>query len=437
MKLVKLFLQGNNNVDSFNLFSYLKKSIGTGFINVAGSALISIIFIPLIINHIGLDLYGKWVLIFIFSGLAGILDLGISKSIVFLLPKRSDFSKKSEMFSAALIFSVAITFVVVALGIFLVFVLQKDIWFSEYSLAFDEGRKIFLVGLLLMCLSLLTNLFRSVLESFYHISVVNVGFLLLTVCNYTSVYLLSFFTCDIDNIMVCTVAVYAFFFVYHMIFVKCLCDVGIVRPSFATFSVVFKSSLRFMSIGVLVSVVFPFNRYLLMILSGSTRVYGIFDIALKIVMMANSLLSLFATPMLSLFSNYGCSRLGEIKGILWRSLPWLFSAYILGNLMFLVFGQHILNFFVREDIALLFRATLILLAGVCLTGVTEPYYRALLGLGALRSLFIIKLGMCFANIFLVFMFRNINPLMCISLAIGISFGVSSLLIPATFKLKYR
>jgi len=134
------------------------------------------------------------------------------------------------------------------------------------------------------------------------------------------------------------------------------------------------------------------NRYLIIVLAGDPRVYGIFDIALKVGHMGLNCLQVFAVPLFSVFTGYGQEKIGEIKQILKRCFVGLGGAYILGCLLFLLLGGYLFDIIFQKEGGDLFHASLILIPGIALFGVAEPFYRALMALGHLRLTFIINLS---------------------------------------------
>lgn len=414
---------------------YLKKSYSTGMFNVAGSAVISAIFIPLIVQKIGLELYGKWALLFLIAGFSNIADFGISKSLVYLIPKQNNQHDSNKIYSAALIMN-NLSVLTVAIICTTIYLLGINIWQAEQAFSIETGNKLFIYGSFIACCSLLTQFCRSILEAFYKIYIVNIGFLLLTLLNYIPIYLLTIYTDDINKLIYCTVIINIIILFFHIIAVNFLCKVSFIIPPIKIFKNIFSCSIKFLSIGLLISAILPINRYLLVYLSDDTKIYGAFDISIKIAMMANSCLALFATPLLSLFSGYGKERLNEIKSILKRSLIGLGGAYLLGCFTFFVTGKSVLQWLFKIDTGEVFISSLILIIGMCLTGVSEPFYRAFLGLGNLRFPFVIKTTLIVLNVCIIALLFNINPLHRISLAIAISYGLTSLVTIAAFKVKF-
>ena len=132
------------------LSAYLKKSITTGLGNSVGSALISIVFIPLIIQKIGMEKYGIWALFFIFIGISSTADLGLSKSLVYFIPKQTTKEDVNEVYSAGFFVNSLMVLFVGVVGI-IVYWSGVNVWGNNESLSYELGRKFLLCGLIIAC----------------------------------------------------------------------------------------------------------------------------------------------------------------------------------------------------------------------------------------------------------------------------------------------
>ena len=118
---------------NIKLGSYLKKSTSTGLINSVGSAVFSVILIPLIISRIGMENYGAWATLMIFIGLSGTADLGLSKSLVYYIPKQKTIEEKGRICSAGLIINCVIIFIIAGAGIS-AYLLGISVWGENESI---------------------------------------------------------------------------------------------------------------------------------------------------------------------------------------------------------------------------------------------------------------------------------------------------------------
>lgn len=416
------------------LSNYLKKSISTGLGNSLGSALVSIVFIPLIIQRIGMERYGTWAVLFIFIGISSVANLGLSKAMVYFIPRQKSQKEINEVYSAGFCLNTLMVLFVAIVGL-MIYWSGVNIWGSNESISYELGRKILLYGLVVTCCSLATSFYRSVLEAFYKIYLVNVGFLLLTILNYSCVFALSFFTKKIQYFVVCTASVYITILLLHMLLVFLGTEASLRISKRSTFKQVVKKAFNFFSINILDTLVQPTNRYLFILLAGNVKVYGFFDIALKIAMMARGCLGAFAIPLFSVFSGYGKERISEIKQMLNRYLVGLGASYVLGCTLFLIAGKYILDAFIATESPHLFRVSFILILGVALYGVAEPFNRALWALGYLRLSVGIAAILLIVNLFFVFALGHMSPLYRFGGAYALAFAITSVVIITTCKIK--
>lgn len=417
------------------LKSYLQKSISTGLGHSLGSALISLVFIPLIVRNIGVEKYGIWAILAIFTSALSFADLGLPKAMVYFIPKQKSREDITQVYSVGFFLNCFVISLVMVTGV-LIYWSGINVWGNTESLANEFGRRLLLCGIFITCIALATSFYRAILEAFYKIYIVNLGFLLQTILTYTSVYILSFFTKHVEYFVFMTMAVYTFIFFLHVAVVGFKTPVALCPPQFARALEIIKYSLGIFSIGFLTSIMAPANRYLLVLFSGDMRVYGIFDIAFKIALAASRVLQSFAIPFFSFFAGLGKEKIGEIRRILSRCLVGLGGAYFFGLLLFLITGGYILDIFLQNDSIELYNASLILIAGVTLAAVGDPFSRAFLAIGDLRLSFNIKILQPTLNVLLILFLSGLSPLYRVSVACALAWGVTAMVYIVVFKIKY-
>lgn len=415
-----------------SLSAYLRKSISTGVANTILSAVSVLVFLPLIIERIGIEKYGVWAMLAIFSGASGIADMGISKSLVYFIPKEKEQRGIDNIFSAGLLVNVAIILLLCFLGSVLV-LSGINIWGDSDELAGHTGNVLTLCGATILVLSLATSLYRALLEALLKIHVVNLGFMALTIFYYSSAYIASIFVEDVDTLLIISSTVYGGIFVFHVWYTHKFASISIVWPGIRTVRKVLKYALGSFSISILEMVVQPVSRYLLAVTSTDTRLYGIFDIGLRLSHMANSLLAVGAVPMLAIFSSYSLEKIGKINRILDRYLLLTGGLYIAGIVLFFLIGELLLHMIFRIESAELFLACLTLMIGVCTTGVAEAFARAFLGLGYLRTLFGVRLLLPVTNFMMIWYLSEISPLSRFSIAYSAAFGITAIATIVTFR----
>ena len=75
----------SNNLNKIKQSKYLAVSTISGIFNNIGSLIITFACIPVIINNIGLELYGAWSITFVFLGLSAFASLGLDKPLIIAL----------------------------------------------------------------------------------------------------------------------------------------------------------------------------------------------------------------------------------------------------------------------------------------------------------------------------------------------------------------
>ena len=65
-----------------NIKNYLKKNVFASIGKILTVSSVTLLLLPIIIQKIGLDLYGIISLTLLFSGVSSLIDLGLSQAIV-------------------------------------------------------------------------------------------------------------------------------------------------------------------------------------------------------------------------------------------------------------------------------------------------------------------------------------------------------------------
>ena len=414
--------------------TYLLKSSVTGLANSIGSALISFIFIPLIISKVGIEKYGTWAVLAIFIGIPSIAEVGLSKSLVYLIPKQRDRLKIDKIYSSGLLLNYA-TIVLFGLTGVILYCLKINIWGENALISINDGRNIFICGVIITCCVLATTFYRSVLEAFFKIHLVNLGYLIQTLLHYLVAYIISIYTNDIDFLIVATAAVYFIILVFHLTMVKITTDVAFSMPSIELVRRVLKKSFGFFSVSICFIILQPINRYMVVRFSDDASMYGIFDISIKVAAAASSCLKVFSTPIFGVFSGYGVSQIQKIKKVLIKYFVGLSFGYILGCILFFFIGMELLGFFIETDKALLFHVSMIMLLGFGTSGVAEPFLRTLWALGYVRVAFNVYLIALIANFLVMILLYKASFIYRASIAYSVAYVTVSILTIASCVIK--
>lgn len=350
---------------------YIRKGVVTSYINTIGSALISFGSIPIIIHNLGLEIYGEWTLIFIFIGLSGFADMGISKTLVLLSneSKEEDFGK---FVSAAIILSSALFLILFVFSLVFFLSTQEKVSLLDR----EETWTLIFCGAGILFLIILSSLLASCLEAKMKVHWVNIGLFIMTSGNYLAVLTVTQFTSQVTHLFITTFAVYLVVFLYHLFLYSKFVAVRLRWPERSIYKEFWNHSKGFTYLSLINSLVPSINRSLVVYLSGSASVYGLFDTLLKLVFTANSLLFSVSSPLYSLMSKFkqSISRLQLVK----RFTLSVFGLSVIGVLLYALLGEEIWKYFLGEEyVEGVYLAGLLAISFFCATGVTEPITRYL------------------------------------------------------------
>ena len=195
-------------------------------------------------------------------------------------------------------------------------------------------------------------------------------------------------------------------------------------------------SYKFLTLGAINSLVLPINKYFLILITGNSALLGIFDIGLKIALIANSFLNSIAQPLFGVFSNMEKED-KRIYSILIKTSLILFIMYLIGNTLYYFLGNEISYLIDKVNHKELYFISMILLIGITFSSVSEPFYRALLAQEKLKQAIYLKLLIPVLNLILYFMLTNIEILNRFVIAYSLTVFVSSLTIIVYYLIKKK
>ena len=414
------------------MIKYLTKSVATGIPRTFGSAFIAMALIPLIMRNVGADVYGAWTLLFIFVGLSSSLDIGIPKALIYLIPKEDVENEANRIFSASVVITLILMTLVVVIGTVLIF-FRIPVWGNSAKISPSLSNLLLLSGVNIVCCGLISSLCQSLLEARYKIHFVNIIFFLRTALLYITVFLVSIQFTKIDHLVYTTNLIFILFVFIDISSIKILTRTELTFPRWSHVEVVFQRGKEFFMIGLATSIVRPLARYLVALLSVDIAANGVYDISVKIAMMAVGALSCFSVPLFSIFSGYGMEQTDKIKRVLIYITSLLATLFVLGVSTYWLLGKHILEFAFQEYDLRLFTTSWILLLGFGLFAVFEPYVRALWAMGHTKKCAAIRF--CILVMFIVFVqtFAVVTePLYRISLALATALSTGGVLFFSLF-----
>ena len=417
------------------LMSYLKKSFFTGTFKTIIVTLSTIVFLPLIIQKVGMETYGLISLTMIFGGMVVFADFGIAKSVTLLIGQEKDKSNINTIISSALTVNLS---VLTLIGVIIITLLSFDVPILGKNLEISSDLKNFIIfsGFISLGIILINNLLTAILESFYLMHYVNIGFMLSSILINVFIYLVSVLT---DSLYLLVLAPTLSFLVVSFFFfntIRIYTNVKLVRPNLKQIKNMLSVSYKFFNIGMINALILPINKYLLIYITGSSTALGIFDIATKIALISSSLLNTIAQPLFGVFSNHEMKK-EEIYTISKKVSIIIFLAFLTGASIYYFIGEKISNFIDSNNYQSIYELSLILILGLGMNAVSEPFYRALLGMSRLKEAFQLKLLIPVLNIILFLLFEYQNTLNRITFSYSLAIFISSLIILFYFVNKYH
>ncbi len=405
------------------LKNYLTKSFLTGTLKTAVVTLSTLIFLPLIVRKIGLEHYGLISLTMIFGGVVVFADFGMAKAVTLLIGRDKSGKEAGAIVSNALVINLAI---VAFIGAVFALLLAFNVPILGEALPISDELKNYIVfiGFVLLSIMLLNNLLIAILEAHLLMHHVNVVFTVSSVALNAFIYLTSCLTESMYILLASPIASFLVVSVYLVSVVRLHTKVSLVKPNVGQMKSMLSLSCRFLNISLINTLVIPGNKYILVLITGSSADLGAFDIALKIGLIASSLLNSLAHPLFGVFVNMSNKNRGvyiianQISGL-------LFVLYLVGCATYYFIGEHVTYFLSGSVDSQLFFVSFVLLWGIGFSSVAEPFYRALLAAAELNLAFLLKLIIPIANIFLFFSMTDLPNLQKVSVAYASALFISS------------
>lgn len=368
---------------------YLRRVAVSSLFNSGSSALATALLLPFVIRAIGMENYGLWAVLGLFVGVASALDFGIWKALVYWLP-RGKYSADEWVSTAA----VLCVFACALFGIVLLSLLALQI--PIFGIAVQRAQlswSIAAAGIVVVFCSVLTNLQRGILESRYRGHIVNIGYAVLTLLLYAVPAGISIWTQEPRALIVGSAVVYAVLLLGHVVYVQRTQRMRFVRPSIGAARELLAYGLRSFTADAPSILLGPALLYCFILISSDSAQFAVFDISLKIAMLAATALGLLSTPFFALVANATAEHSVQVRVTINRYLRFTVLLAVCGWLVYLVVGQKILALLFGTDDAQLFRTSMMILFGTAAAAAMEPIARLQMGLAKLHNLFYVRVGM--------------------------------------------
>jgi len=418
------------------LINYLKKSFFTGVFKTVVVTLSTIILLPLIISKIGMGHYGLIALTMILPGMVVIGDFGISKTVTLLIGEDEDKKNVNNIVINAFTINIFMLFIIGTILYIFTIIYNLPILGNNLDIDTKLQDYIVLVGFISLCLVLVNNLLAAILEAYYLMHYINIGFMLSSILTNLYIYIASMLSDSLYLLLLTPTIAFltvSFYFIYIVISHT---NIRIGKISFSQIKNMLGISYKFLNISLVNALVIPANKYFIIYLTGNTTLLGLFDIGLKVAMIANSFLSSIAQPLFGVFSNITKEK-EKIFKISKQVSAILFVLFLIGMIVFFYIGLDIVRFIDNSNAELLFNVTLVLMIGISFIAVSEPFHRALLSTKRLKAALFLKLLIPILNILFYFILFNFSQLHRFVYAYSSAVFLSSLIIIIFYIFTYR
>ena len=272
----------------------------TNLIRLGVNTLATLVLTPFIIRSIGLDKYSYVALTSFFISFSSFFDLGLSKSLVYLLnDSETDVKQKSQFLNAQCIIIGGIILVIFGVGLFALLtgtsVLGKSLPASDPYFVV-----VTLASFLVLMLTVFDQFLCSVLESFFLLHHVNQG-MTLKILVLNALYLLNLFLWNSLAFYVwASVLAIGLATLYYLYILKKHVHWEFCWPSRPSVKILAKHSFHFFRFSMLNSLYSALPRLSVMYISSDLSYIGILDVVEKISMSVINLCSSILRPLFSL-----------------------------------------------------------------------------------------------------------------------------------------
>jgi O-antigen/teichoic acid export membrane protein len=392
---------------------YLRRAAGSGLLNSIASAACVALVLPAIIASIGFDAYGHWAIVGVFVGVASLLDLGMSKALVYLIP--SDESAESELVSGAAVLCLGATLIAAALLLLLAWT-GVPIFGPAVARAPGLTWWLALAGVVVLVCQVCTTLIRAVFEARCKAHVVNVGFAAYTLGYYGLAMLLAHFAMDVRIIIASSAGVFVLTLVVHLQLLWADRPLVWRRPDRALLQRISRVAMRTFAVDLPSIAYLPLLLSLFLAMAPQGGDFGSFDLATRITLLCSTALSTLAVPFYAMVAGARAAERPQVRALLDRFVPWMLLLALAGWLLFAWVGERLLHWWMPEAPPGLAASLRILLAGGLLHAALEPATRLLLGTGRTPWLMAVRLAMLGVGCSLLLLLNSLPLLQRFSIA---------------------
>ena len=364
---------------------YLISNAKTNFMRVGVSSLATMVLTPFIIRNIGLDQYSYVALTSFFVSFSGFFDLGLSKSLVYLLNTPSvGFEQRNEYLTAQGIIVLSICGLVLGTGL-----LAKSTGLSilgeSLPITNPHYGMVMVSSFLVLVFTIFDQYQCAVLESFFLLQHVNYG-VTIKVMTLNVLYVLNLFTWNSVSFYVFSSVISILFSViYHAYIIHIHVYWKIKRPSKKTLHELCVQTFHFFRFSLLTSLYSSLPRLFMIYVGKDLSYIGVLDVVEKLSLSVINFCSSILRPLFSLTRNAPnkiARQLGKVM-IANGGIGFLFIIVVV------MFKSTITNYFFSHttmDTAFIGQILILYSIGSCFLLMSQPLSFYLQGEGKVRQL---------------------------------------------------
>ena len=397
---------------------YIIQNLYTGIIKSLLTIILSSIAIPLIIRNIGIEQYGVISIVLVFSSFTGILDLGLSKTLIsFRTKERVNIKEISAIYLINLgIFSLLIGFSII-MYLFKINLLGTKIMMAPQVLRLTNS-----LAMLLLALGILNNLLRASLEADFKLQLVNWGFLIQSTIIHLGWLSLSLLHADISLFLFIPLISSGIAIIYHLILLPPI-YFTLQMPDISSIRNVLGITFQFFKIGSLNSIHLPLMKYIIILFLGEGRMIGIFELSTKLAVLANNLMAYISNPFFSIAAKHQQRNKEHVRRLIKKVTRFLLMISISGYVVFLVLNKFLILYFFKEYSNEIFDVLHFVLIGYLFIAASESVQKYYLGIGEIELVARIKGIAIILNMCLVICLHSLNVLSLTSIATAYSLSL--------------
>ena len=370
---------------------YILTNAKSTIFRIGVSTLSTFIIIPFIIKNIGITNYSYVSITSFFVSFAGLFDIGLSKSLVYLLNNTNeDSNKKNQYITAVRIINLAIISLILLIGFGAILgginILGKNISQDNEYFAVIASSSIIILALSIY------NMYQSaLLESYFMLEHNNYG-MMVKIMSLNALYFLNLITVNDTTLYIVSPILSVLFTAsYYSIIIRKNITYKLQKPTKDVWKSVASHSFEFCKIGILTSVNSALPNLCLIYLGNNVAYVGILDVITKITFSVINLFSTISRPL------YALSR--KKPDTIKKKMPLILLIYGCAGLAFIITiylfrGYIAAYFFSNSDIPLTLIKTILMIyiVGYAIQLLSQPLSQYLMGVGkykkVAKSLFI-------------------------------------------------